>query len=83
MNTQIGENLNKEIFSAKIVAFDLQNGNWGHIVMLNSEQAANYWIKDDDKISLIRKNEEFVVDDSDYSASNYETAEISSGETNV
>lgn len=28
-------------------------------------------------------NEEFVVDDSDYSASNYETAEISSGETNL
>ena len=51
----------KEIFSAKIVSFDLQNWN-GHIVMLNAEQASDYWIKDDDKISLIRKNEEFVVD---------------------
>ena len=51
----------KEIFSAKIVSFDIQNGNW-HIVMLNAEQAANYGIKDDDKISLIRRNEEFVVD---------------------
>jgi hypothetical protein len=30
--------------------------------MLNSEQAADYGIKEDDKISLIRKNEEFVVD---------------------
>ena len=51
----------KEIFSAKIVSFDIQNWS-GHIVMVNSEQAAQYWIKDDDKISLIRKNEEFVVD---------------------
>jgi anaerobic selenocysteine-containing dehydrogenase len=30
--------------------------------MINSEQAADYGIKDGDKISLIRKNEEFVVD---------------------
>jgi anaerobic selenocysteine-containing dehydrogenase len=30
--------------------------------MINSEQAAEYGIKDDDKISLIRRNEEFVVD---------------------
>jgi hypothetical protein len=30
--------------------------------MLNAEQASSYGIKDDDKISLIRKNEEFVVD---------------------
>ncbi len=51
----------KEIFSAKVVSFDIQNWN-GHIVMLNTEQASQYWIKDDDKISLIRKNEEFVVD---------------------
>ncbi len=51
----------KEIFSAKIVSFDIQNWN-GHIVMLNSEQAAEYWIKDNDKISLIRKKEEFIVD---------------------
>ena len=51
----------KEIFSAKVISFDIQNWSW-HIVMLNSEQAADYWIKDDDKISLIRKWEEFVVD---------------------
>lgn len=51
----------KEIFSAKVIKFDIQNGNW-HIVMLNTEQASNYGIKDDDKISLIRKWEEFVVD---------------------
>ncbi len=51
----------KQIFSAKIVSFDIQNWN-GHIVMLNTEQASQYWIKDNDKISLIRKNEEFVVD---------------------
>ena len=51
----------KEIISAKIVAFDIQSWNW-HIVMLNSEQAAQYWIKDNDKISLIRKDQEFVVD---------------------
>jgi anaerobic selenocysteine-containing dehydrogenase len=30
--------------------------------MLNSEQAAEYGIKDNDKISLIRRNEEIVVD---------------------
>ena len=52
---------NREIFSAKVISFDIQNWN-GHIVMLNAEQASNYGIKDDDKISLIRKGEEFVVD---------------------
>ncbi len=51
----------KEIFSAKVVSFDIENGN-GHIVMLNAEQADKYWIKNGDKISLIRKREEFVVD---------------------
>lgn len=51
----------KEIFSARIVSFDIQNWN-GHIVMINSEQAAEFWIKDGDKISLIRRNEEFIVD---------------------
>ena len=38
----------KEIFSAKIVSFDIQNWS-GHIVMVNSEQAADYGIKDGDK----------------------------------
>ena len=51
----------KKIFSARIVPFDIKNWN-GNIVMLNAEQAADYWIKDNDKISLIRKWEEFVVD---------------------
>ena len=50
----------KEIFSAKIFSFDIQNSDH-HIVILNAEQAADYWIKDDDKISLIRRWEEFVV----------------------
>ena len=59
-NPQI-EQEKKEIFSAKVILFDIQNWNW-HIVMLNAEQASDYWIKDDDKISLIRKWEEFVVD---------------------
>jgi hypothetical protein len=31
----------KEIFSAKVVSFDIENGN-GHIVMLNAEQADKY-----------------------------------------
>ena len=61
INNQIINQNKKEIFSAKVISFDIKNGNW-HIVMLNVEQAAKYWIKDDDKISLIRKNEEFVVD---------------------
>lgn len=61
-NHQVNEQEDhKEIFSAKVIKFDIQNWNW-HIVMLNTEQASNYGIKDDDKISLIRKWEEFVVD---------------------
>jgi hypothetical protein len=40
-NNQPNIQENKEIFSAKIVSFDIQNGS-GHIVMLNSEQAADY-----------------------------------------
>jgi AMP phosphorylase len=51
----------KEIFSAKIVAFDIQNGG-GITVILNAEQAAKYGINEKDKISLIRKGEEYVVD---------------------
>lgn len=58
---QIRNQNSKEIFSAKVISFDIQNGNW-HIVMINTEQAAKYWIKDWDKISLIRRWEEFVVD---------------------
>ena len=60
-DNQIINQNKKEIFSAKVVSFDIENGN-GHIVMLNAEQADKYWIKNGDKISLIRKREEFVVD---------------------
>ena len=60
-NSQSTNQENREIFSAKIVSFDIHDGN-GHIVMINREQADEYWIKDNDKISLIRKNEEFIVD---------------------
>ena len=59
LHTNVQEH--REIFSAKIVSFDIQNWN-SNIVILNTEQAADYGIKDDDKISLIRKWEEFVVD---------------------
>ncbi len=58
---QIDNTKNKEIFSAKVIPFDIQNWSW-HIAMINAEQAANYGINDDDKISIIRKGEEFVVD---------------------
>ena len=60
-NNKVVEHDNREIFSAKIVSFDIQNWN-ANIVIINTEQAADYGIKDDDKISLIRKWEEFVVD---------------------
>ena len=59
--TQANKSDQKQIMTAKIVSFDIQNWNW-HIVMLNAEQASKYWIKDNDKISLIRKDNEFVVD---------------------
>ncbi len=51
----------KEIFSATITTFDIHNGG-GLIVILNAEQAAKYGIREGDKISLIRKGEEYVVD---------------------
>ena len=60
-NNQPNIQEHKEIFSAKVISFDIQNGNW-HIAMINSVQAADYGIKDDDKISIIRRWEEFVVD---------------------
>ena len=59
--TQANKSDQKQIMTAKIVSFDIQNWNW-HIVMLNAEQASKYGIKDNDKISLIRKDNEFVVD---------------------
>ncbi|MDR2190418.1 MAG: hypothetical protein LBP53_04445 [Candidatus Peribacteria bacterium] len=51
----------KQIFSAKITTFDIHNGG-GLIVILNAEQAAKYGIREGDKVSLIRKGEEYVVD---------------------
>ena len=50
-----------EIFSAKIVPMHVSNGD-GIIAILNAEQAAQYGITQHDKISLIRKGEEYVVD---------------------
>jgi len=50
-----------EIFSAKIVEINISNWEW-IIAMLNSKQAAEFWISSNDKISLIRKWEEYVVD---------------------
>jgi anaerobic selenocysteine-containing dehydrogenase len=62
----------KEIFSAQITTFDIHNAG-GLIVILNAEQAAKYGIREGDKISLIRKGEEYVVDvalSSDYIRAN-------------
>lgn len=50
-----------EIFSAKIVPLNVSNGE-GLIAILNAEQAASFGISVHDKISLIRKGEEYVVD---------------------
>ena len=50
-----------EIFSAKIVPLNVVNGD-GIIAILNAEQASQYGITQHDKISLIRKGEEYVVD---------------------
>lgn len=50
-----------EIFSAKIVPLNVSNGD-GIIAILNAEQASQYGITQHDKISLIRKGEEYVVD---------------------
>lgn len=58
--TNTNENKNhKTIFTAKIVNFDANGID--NSVVLNSEQAAKCWLKDWDQISLIRRNEEFVV----------------------
>lgn len=50
-----------EIFSAKIVPMNVSNWE-GIIAILNAEQASQYGITQHDKISLIRKGEEYVVD---------------------
>ena len=50
-----------ESLSAKIVPLSVVNGD-GIIAILNAEQASQYGITQHDKISLIRKGEEYVVD---------------------
>ena len=50
-----------EIFSAKIIPLNVANGD-GIIAILNAEQPSQYGIAQHDKISLIRKGEEYVVD---------------------
>lgn len=55
------QEVHKEIFSAKVVALDVQHSWIENLVVMNAEQAAQYDIKDNDTISLIRRKEEFVV----------------------
>ena len=50
-----------EVFNAKIVEADISNWDW-LVAILNDEQAAQFWITAYDKISLIRRWEEYVVD---------------------
>ena len=50
-----------EIFNAKVVETDISNGDW-LIAILNNEQAAEFWISPKDKITLIRRGAECVVD---------------------
>ncbi|MDR0608161.1 MAG: hypothetical protein LBG52_07685 [Candidatus Peribacteria bacterium] len=62
----------QEIFSAKITTFSISNGG-DLTVILNAEQAAKFGIRERDKISLIRKGEEYIVDvalSSDYVKAN-------------
>ncbi len=51
----------QEIFSAKVVMFDIHNAG-DLTVILNTEQASKYGIRDGDKISFLRSGEEYVVD---------------------
>lgn len=51
----------QEIFSAEVVIFDIHNAG-DLTVILNTEQASKYGIRDGDKISLLRRGEEYVVD---------------------
>lgn len=50
-----------EIFNAKVIKIDVTNWDW-IVAILNDEQARQFWITSNDKISLIRKGEEYVVD---------------------
>ena len=55
-----------EIFNAKVLKTDITNWEWC-IASLNPEQASQFWISANDKISIIRKVEEYVVDVALYS----------------
>ena len=50
-----------EIFNARVIKVDVTNGD-GIVAILNDEQARQFWINSNDKISLIRKGDEYVVD---------------------
>ena len=50
-----------EIFNAKVIKIDVTNWDW-IVAILNDEQARQFWITSNDKISLLRKGEEYVVD---------------------
>lgn len=50
-----------EIFSGKIQAINVSNGE-GIIAIFNREQANQYGITEKDKVALIRKGEEYIVD---------------------
>ncbi|MBQ7073755.1 hypothetical protein IJM86_01540 [bacterium] len=52
----------QEIFSAKLIKLPIKYGNSGSTVMMNLEQASKYGLNENDKISLIRKGDEFVFD---------------------
>ncbi len=50
-----------EIFNAKVVETDITNWDW-LVAILNTEQATQFWITPNDKVTLIRKGAEYVVD---------------------
>ena len=51
----------REMFSAKVITLDVENSEFENLVVLNAEQAAQYDIKSNDTISLIRRKEEIIV----------------------
>ena len=52
----------QEIFSAKLIKLPIKYGNEGNAIIMNLEQASKYGLTENDKISLIRKGEEYVFD---------------------
>lgn len=51
----------REMFSAKVITLDVENSEFENLVVLNAEQAAQYDIKSNDTISLLRRKEEIIV----------------------